>query len=108
MKKTLFIASLIAMAMGAQAQVDEWINPFEKWGKYDYVQNESNQEIGKWFLEGGKYPTLAEYEDSTRIKFESNVKIKFSIGELLNLLSANSKSSLFLIKRSPGYIISPF
>lgn len=70
MKKTLLIASVVALAIGAQAQVDEWVNPFEKWGKYDYVQNESDQEFGKWYLEGGKYPTLVEYEDSTRIKFE--------------------------------------
>ena len=109
MKKTLFIASLIALAMGAQAQVDEWINPFEKWGKYDYVQNESNQEFGKWFLEGGKYPTLAEYEDSTRIKFKSDDKIKFSIVFDLNdfnfppktnLRALNIKFHLFYVTKS--------
>lgn len=94
MKKTLLIASVVVMAMGAQAQVDEWVNPFEKWGKYDYVQNESDQEFGKWYLEGGKYPTLAEYEDSTRIKFKSDDKIKFSIVFDLNDFNFPPKTNL--------------
>ena len=78
MKKTLLIASVVAMAMGAWGQVDEWYNPFEELGAYNYVQKQSDGEIGKWFLSGenanDKYPILVEKNNKTYLGVESGDK----------------------------------
>lgn len=67
------------MAMGAQAQVYKqdfvYESPFEKYGIYDYVQTQNDNELGKWFMidrEGGnKYPVLENHNDTVRIKIHS-------------------------------------
>lgn len=89
MKKSILIALAVALATGAQAQVDEWVNPFKDYceehyadygengyGVYGYMQKKSERQIGKWFLitsytsqdKWDKYPTLVNYNNETFVK----------------------------------------
>ncbi|MBR2196668.1 MAG: T9SS type A sorting domain-containing protein [Salinivirgaceae bacterium] len=80
MKKSILIALAVALTTGAQAQVDEWVNPFEKYGAYDYVQKQSKHYYGKWFLKTSyldttkwnKYPTLVNYNNETFVQMSDS------------------------------------
>lgn len=76
MKKTLLIASIVAMAMGAQTQPSdflskEWNNPFEEYGAFNYVQRQCDGELGKWFIPTyaqNDYPVIQNYHDTAKIE----------------------------------------
>ncbi len=71
MKKTLLIASVVAMAMGAQAQNYEWNNPFEEYGAFNCIQKQNDGELGKWFLScysQNLYPTIGSYNDTAKVE----------------------------------------
>lgn len=90
MKKTLLIASIVAMAMGAQAQVYEqdfvYESPFEKYGIFDYVQAQNDNELGKWFLidiqRGSRYPIVENCNDTARIKICFGLAIVLDISDV--------------------------
>ncbi|MBP5667770.1 MAG: T9SS type A sorting domain-containing protein [Salinivirgaceae bacterium] len=97
MKKSILIASVVALAMGAQAQVDEWVNPLKDlcenhqgkikdYGVFDYVQKESDMELGKWYLyynkgleNKNKYPTVVNYNDEMFIRINGDDYYSFAI-----------------------------
>jgi len=80
MKKSILIVLAVALATGAQAQVDEWVNPFKDYGAYDYVQKQSKHNYGEWFLKTSyldttkrnKYPTLVNYNNETFVKMSDS------------------------------------
>lgn len=96
MKKSILIALAVALATSAQAQVDEWVNPFKDYceehyadyGVYDYVQKQSKASYGDWFLipsfdsnlgNRDKYPTLVNYNNETFVKINDDDKYQFVV-----------------------------
>ena len=90
MKKRILIALAVALATGAQAQVDEWVNPLKDlcekvkdYGVFDYVQKESDMELGKWYLTNSKnkdkYPTVVNYNNEMFVRINGDDSYHFAI-----------------------------
>ena len=93
MKKTILIASMFAMAMGAQAQggSTEWYNPFEKEGAYNYVSGFSEQKYNTWFINPrwkdnvDLYPSLEQKNGKTVLMVaENRLRFFLKIDDLLD------------------------